>query len=737
MAETNIAIRFSVEDEETVRQALERLGKDGQSALDRFNTALDKPGQGLKAIDNVAAGVKERLTGLAVPLGPIGAGLVALGPAGLIAAAGVGAVVAAIGYMTEEAHKMGATAQQLQGLADVTGLTAEQVQTLTIAGARLGITNDQIAAATERFTAQLSNVHEASGPLYELLLRINPQIAQQMVNARSAAAEWDLLAKAYRAAATEAERAELTRLAFGRGGLAMGGLLGATANAGGLGGLQQQNPANATNDEIKRWAQLSGTIAATKKELEEAMAAMWTDDVLSREMRALETLRAIVEQQRQLKEESGGSWWTGFWRQVAEAAAMSEGGMAPMPSTEQQRRENLLRGAKKRLELQFRMLDVSGQSPPPVDMDQFPGYQDPKNKDKDLQKRIAAANQLAAQMQILGTAATSQEQLAAKFAQIDALVAKSGDKYTELGERAKAAALVQQGAADLAILTQNNAATAEQLRAQRIAELNLLVREHRLTQDQATASLAAYEKTIEQTIAQEQVRLAQLPGLKQLELTSGNLRDQLDRTGQSLTGELVSGLSEVPFASDSASMSLKRLEQQLARTALQMALTMTVGRTSASLLQSLMSSIIPGGGSIGSIVDPAMLPGRAAGGPVGAGSWAMVGEAGTELLYAHPGGGVTVFPNLMTRHLLGFEAGGGFDAGGRTIPAPSIPYAMPSVVINNYSGEPATASESKGPNGQPQLEVMVGKAVKQQMGRGVYDNVAAARWGVSRRPLRR
>src|SRR5882672_1427024 len=97
----NVSVRFSVEDQEVVRKALEDLGAQGQAALKKMDDAAKPASSGMKTISNIVEEIKGKMIGLAVPLGPLGSGLIALGPGGLVAAAGIGVAVAAMAKLGE------------------------------------------------------------------------------------------------------------------------------------------------------------------------------------------------------------------------------------------------------------------------------------------------------------------------------------------------------------------------------------------------------------------------------------------------------------------------------------------------------------------------------------------------------------------------------------------------------------------------------------------------------------
>ena len=60
-ATKTLSIKLSLQDAETVRQALEKLGADGQRALERISQAGKAPSAGLKALSDAAGAVKDAL----------------------------------------------------------------------------------------------------------------------------------------------------------------------------------------------------------------------------------------------------------------------------------------------------------------------------------------------------------------------------------------------------------------------------------------------------------------------------------------------------------------------------------------------------------------------------------------------------------------------------------------------------------------------------------------------------
>src|SRR5512134_2479445 len=96
MAQQNVIVRLSLKDQDVVRRGLEQLGADGEKALRRIEAASRQPSAELKALGAASDELRGSMSALSGRIGIVGTGLSALGPAGLAAAAGIGAVAIAI-----------------------------------------------------------------------------------------------------------------------------------------------------------------------------------------------------------------------------------------------------------------------------------------------------------------------------------------------------------------------------------------------------------------------------------------------------------------------------------------------------------------------------------------------------------------------------------------------------------------------------------------------------------------
>jgi phage host-nuclease inhibitor protein Gam len=136
----SVALRLSLEDGETVRQALKNIGQDGERALRAIERAAPDASQGLSVLDDATRAVSDRMEGMAGSAGGVGRVLSAAGPFGLGAAAAVGIAVSLaaatlnaareISDLRREAERAGQSFEGFQELAVIANRTGIQVEAL-------------------------------------------------------------------------------------------------------------------------------------------------------------------------------------------------------------------------------------------------------------------------------------------------------------------------------------------------------------------------------------------------------------------------------------------------------------------------------------------------------------------------------------------------------------------------------------------------------------------------------
>ncbi len=131
MADRSLAIRLAVIDGGKVKAELRDVGDTGSRSLKRIEDAARPASRALQALDGVAGEVRGNLESMAGRLGPLGAGLARIGPAGLAAAAAIAGVGLALRGGFQEAAEADRSYRRLEAVLKATGhasgLTAGEI----------------------------------------------------------------------------------------------------------------------------------------------------------------------------------------------------------------------------------------------------------------------------------------------------------------------------------------------------------------------------------------------------------------------------------------------------------------------------------------------------------------------------------------------------------------------------------------------------------------------------------
>lgn len=214
-----VAVRLSVQDGETVRRALQQLGKEGEAALKRIERAGQPASRGLLAVDGAAKEVRGGVDRLAASAGPLGRVMTGLGPAGVAGAAGIGALGLALGSALRIARDAVAEFDRLGKAARDVGISTDLYQVLGFAALEEGL--EGLDGALSAFTLRVGEAARGQGELATFLKGANPELLRQIQLARSQEERLRLLADAVRAAGSAEERAAISKAAFGRAGVDM------------------------------------------------------------------------------------------------------------------------------------------------------------------------------------------------------------------------------------------------------------------------------------------------------------------------------------------------------------------------------------------------------------------------------------------------------------------------------------------------------------------------------------
>jgi len=632
-----VSVRFSVENAEVVRQALQQLGRDGDRALKAFDASAQPANKSLNAISAAVSDLRGKAASLALSTGTVGTSLLTLGPAGLAAATALGGLVLVFNHLADGAGKFAQDALKLRDVAQTLNLTTSQLQAISDAGAEFALSEDRIASGLQRFVGQMDEVRRGQGALFETLQRTDAGLAREMAAARSTAEALDILGRAY--AKSDAERqAALSRAAFGRGGFDIGLLVQSMGQQGGIAKLEAEfrQSGDALDDAlIRRVAKLKAEIDDMAGDARRNFQSIYSAQFLETQHRSTEMWR---EFSRSAKEfalspdldkllSAGGRLWD--WFRGPDATALTKAidldklnrDAATLRAGIERAQRDLAdpgvagRNAQAAIALMQRQLDAIEQRMARLKGDAplsaaGPAYLSPK-ADQGLRDTLAPSNDKAAvsaeflyntekkRLQLLGSAITPMEQYRLKTLEIAAAQEKDGVS-TDVATRATAAALQAHSQAIVSGRERIRIATEEQLLAVRLAELQQLRAQGFIKTDGEMAQAEArVRREVQDTYEAMQVRNSALPGLKQLELNSGNLERQLDQFGTGTLSNLNNGLLQFQIGAKGFGDAARDMGLVTVRALLSIINQMLILKPLAAQMQSWFSAIPGFGGGAG------------------------------------------------------------------------------------------------------------------------------------------
>lgn len=173
MTDRSVAVRLSTEGGGKVKAELQDVGEAGEKALKRIQTSTGPANSALRAIDATSQELQSSMNGFAGRLGPVGAGLASLGPAGLAAASAIGLFTVGIGASLREAEEATRVYNRLSTVLRATGyaagLTAEDIEAFSEAQEKATLaTAEQIQEAA----TVLATFRSVAGPTFTQTLKL-------------------------------------------------------------------------------------------------------------------------------------------------------------------------------------------------------------------------------------------------------------------------------------------------------------------------------------------------------------------------------------------------------------------------------------------------------------------------------------------------------------------------------------------------------------------------------------
>jgi phage-related minor tail protein len=173
MAERNFSIRLAVIDGGKVKAELVEVGATGEKALKRIESAAQPASRALLALDGAGGHLRGSLEAMTGRLGPLGAALTRLGPAGLATGAALGGLGAMLVRGVQDAAEAELSYRRLEAVLRATGhasgLTGQRIKTFAEEMERSTLAS---AEAVQDAAAVLATFRSVSGDTFTRTLRL-------------------------------------------------------------------------------------------------------------------------------------------------------------------------------------------------------------------------------------------------------------------------------------------------------------------------------------------------------------------------------------------------------------------------------------------------------------------------------------------------------------------------------------------------------------------------------------
>ena len=221
-AQSNVIVKLSLKDAEVVRRGLEALGADGEKALRRIDAAGRAPSAGLRALGAASDELKGKLGGLSGQTGSLGNVLSTLGPRGLAAAAGIGAIALALLKAMDAGRQAIDYFSRLNDAASRIGMNVEGFQAFSIAALKIGVSAEQSEKALTKLNGIIGQVMQDGADAPKEVKQAFDALGISMADVQKHGDDLDwmlaAMAEGFAGVKTQAEQTTIAKALFGREG---------------------------------------------------------------------------------------------------------------------------------------------------------------------------------------------------------------------------------------------------------------------------------------------------------------------------------------------------------------------------------------------------------------------------------------------------------------------------------------------------------------------------------------
>lgn len=488
-----------------------------------------------KVFSEATKSVSGQLIALSAGAGPVGTFLAGLGPWGVAAAVGIGALSKAFSSLSDSAREFAQKTAELRKFADVTQLTTQQVQALRSEAAKFGVTSEDATTAIEQFSARFNDLRLGSGPLLEAVRRVDAALADQMQRTTDTAEALTLLGQALQKTSDVFQRNELVKAAAGRGGIGASQFLtGLDVNK----TTAIYTAAGKGIDEqiIRKIPLIAIEIEKTNKQAEAILQTMFTPATQSFE-KFLADSKLSWAQWLKERQSDAQQFGLSLYRRLFPSRARFV-----MPTPEE--------------------YATPATVLPPAGL----GQKTPE----------AILAQSRANIAALGQAATQTEQYKNKVLELEEAVRKQGASK-EAAARGEARYRQEQILSNEAAKEALGVANQTEIESAKIMRLQLQVADGlKLTNEQRQTAVQIIKLESRAAAESAQIRASALPGLKAMALEYANMNKMIDQFGTAVAGQFVSAMSDLIMRTNSAADAFRNFGLAVLRTLSEIVVKMAV-----------------------------------------------------------------------------------------------------------------------------------------------------------------
>ena len=225
MSKTEVSLRLSVKGREELIKTLRDMGGEYEAAARKVDAASRKSNVAIRSINAASQEVQRGFDDMSGRAGALGRVLGGLGPAGMAAGAGIGAIAVALGGALKISREAISAFDQIGKQADTLQLSTDAFQALKAAAVEEGVVFAQVEVAMRQLTKQSTDLTRGTGELYSRLKDTNPQLIEMLRNTTSNDERLKLITLALQQTTNETERANIAFGAFGESGLGVARML--------------------------------------------------------------------------------------------------------------------------------------------------------------------------------------------------------------------------------------------------------------------------------------------------------------------------------------------------------------------------------------------------------------------------------------------------------------------------------------------------------------------------------